>query len=80
MKKLVTLLSLSLFAATAIAQTNATPPSQPPAGNPGKLITKKKPATDTPVATDAATPATPVDRRAARKAKRDAKVGDKPIN
>ncbi len=79
MKKFITLLALSLFTTVGIAQTNATPPEQAPAGNPGKLVTKKKPAVVAPDA-DPATAATPTDKRAARKDKRAAKVGDKPIN
>lgn len=84
MKRILPALLLSLLASTAFAQTNATPPEQAPAGNPGKLMLKKSTPAATPVAvapaatTDA--PKTKEEKRAARKAKRLAKVGDKPIN
>lgn len=82
MKRFLPALLLSLLASTAFAQTNATPPEQAPAGNPGKLMLKKSTAA-TPAATPAAATTTPTAKeakRAARKAKREAKVGDKPIN
>jgi len=80
MSKLIATLVVSLFAATAFAQTTpGLPPSQPAAGTtasagPGKAST-------------ATTDATVSDKKAARaakakarKAKRDAKVGDKPLD
>jgi hypothetical protein len=83
MKRFLPALLLSLLASTAFAQTAATPPEQAPAGNPGKLTLKKSTTATTPAATDAAaatTPTTKDEKRSARKAKRSAKVGDKPIN
>ncbi len=78
MSKLIATLFATLFAATAFAQTGGVPPSQPPAGT---AVTDKRDAA-------AATSTAPVsDKAAARKAKakarhakRDAKVGDKPLN
>jgi len=76
MSKLIATLVASLFAAAAFAQTNGVPPSQPPAGT---AVTAKK---------DAAASDKPLtDKQAARLAKskkrlakREAKVGDKPLN
>ena len=79
MSKLIATLVATLFAATAFAQTNATPPSVPAAGTTASTTLKK----DTAMAADG----TVVDKKAtrsakskARKAKRDEKVGDKPLN
>lgn len=87
MKKIITAVLLSFAATTAIAQTNATPPEVAPAGDPGKLSFKKpmsstssSSSTMAPNSTMAAAPKTAAERRAARKAKRAAKVGDKPLN
>jgi hypothetical protein len=83
MKRSIAIALLSLSSMTAFAQTPDVPPTQAPAGNPGKFV---KPTTKAPAAatTDAATPAakpmTKAEKAAARKAKRAAKVGDKPIN
>lgn len=85
MKKLIAVAVASMFASAAYAQvanTPGVPPTQPPAGEAGKLT--KQPATDMPVVKSTSDPsAKPTDRaerKAARKAKRAAKVGDKPIN
>lgn len=78
MSKLIATLVATLFAATAFAQTNATPPTQPAAGTTANSPVKKdvtasdKPLTDKQAARAA--------KSKARKAKRDAKVGDKPLN
>ncbi len=81
MKRTIAIALLSLSSMTAFAQTPDVPPSQPAAGSPGKFT---KPAMKAPAATttDAVAPAkmTKAERSAARKAKRAAKVGDKPIN
>ena len=78
MNKLIATLAVSLFAATAFAQTNATPPTQPAAGTTASTTMKKDAmASDTPT-TDAKAKRTAKSK--ARKAKRDEKVGDKPLN
>ena len=79
MSKLIATLVASLFAATAFAQTTpGVPPTQPAAGTTASTGMKK----------DTSMSAAPVsDKKAARtakskarKAKRDEKVGDKPLN
>ena len=83
MKKLIAVAVASLFATAAFAQaqsTPGTPPTQAPAGDPGKLT---KPAKVEKAAKPDVAPAAPMtkaEKKAARKAKRDAKVGDKPVN
>lgn len=81
MSKLIATLVATLFAATAFAQTNATPPSQPAAGTTkdttfvgkdGAPIASDKPVSDA--------KAKRIAKSKARKAKRDEKVGDKPLN
>jgi hypothetical protein len=82
MSKLIATLVATLFAATAFAQTGVPgqPPTQAPAGN---AVTDKRDAK----AADAAATTPTTDKKAARAAKakarhakRDAKVGDKPLN
>ena len=88
MKKLVPALVFSFVASVAIAQTTATPSEQAPAGDSGKLTPKKgtkpytdpSPSTATTPSTTAKTPPATTERRAARRAKRAEKVGDKPID
>ena len=79
MSKLIATLVATLFAATAFAQTNATPPVQPAAGTTANSMMMKKDgmASDKPV-TEAK--AKRQARSKARKMKRDEKVGDKPLN
>ena len=82
MSKLIATLVATLFAATAFAQTNATPPVQPAAGttkdttfvgkNGAPLAASDKPVSDA--------KAKRIAKSKARKAKRDEKVGDKPLN
>lgn len=81
MSKLIATLVATLFAATAFAQTNATPPVQPATGTTASTTLKKpdgtpvgadKPMTDKKAARAA--------KSKARKLKRDEKVGDKPLN
>lgn len=91
MSKLIATLVATLFAATAFAQTNATPPTQPAAGVNTKMEAKdgkpdasksQRPAMadmSAPMATDKK-PMTRAAKRAARKEKRIEKVGDKPLN
>lgn len=78
MSKLIVTLVATLFAATAFAQTNATPPVQPAAGTTANSMMKKDAmASDKPM-TDAKMKRTAKSK--ARKMKRDEKVGDKPLN
>ena len=81
MSKLIATLVATLFAATAFAQTNATPPTQPAAGTTkdttfvgkdGAPVVSDKPVSDA--------KAKRIAKSKARKAKRDEKVGDKPLN
>lgn len=82
MKRILPALLLAFAASAAFAQTGGVPPEQAPAGDPGKASFKKPvKAASTPTAsTDTPAPTTKAERRAARKAKRAAKVGDKPLN
>lgn len=86
MSKLIATLVASLFAATAFAQTNATPPVQPAAGTTANttLTTKGGMAADkSTMASDKPMSDAKMKRTAkskARKMKRDEKVGDKPLN
>ncbi len=84
MSKLIAVLVASLFATAAFAQQNTpgVPPVQPAAGTPDSTG-KAGPMTTSPMASDSAI----VGKKAARaaklegpQAKRDAKVGDKPLN
>ena len=78
MSKLIATLVATLFAATAFAQTNATPPTQPAAGTTASSPMKKDAmASDKPVTEKKAARAA---KSKARKMKRDEKVGDKPLN
>ncbi len=86
MNKLLATLLLGSFCSVVSAQTGGLPPEQAPAGSPGKFQSPKQikasndsrsPTTDS---SAVAKPATAADRRAARKAKREAKVGDKPLD
>ena len=80
MSKLIATLVATLFAATAFAQTNATPPVQPAAGvntkaevkNGGPMAAAEKPVSDRAAARKI--------RSEKRKMKRVEKVGDKPLN
>ncbi len=81
MSKLIATLVATLFAATAFAQTNATPPMQPAAGTTkdttfvhkdGTPVVSDKPVSDA--------KAKRIAKSKMRKAKRDEKVGDKPLN
>ncbi len=87
MKKLVAALLLSSLSSLAAAQMTTPSPSQAPASDAAPMTKKKvKPTTDPSPSTatipdsTATPPATTSDRRAARRAKRAAKVGDKPLN
>ena len=85
MKKLISLVVASMFATAAFAQnTPGQPPEQTPAGSPGKLtkptLPHKADVAPTTTTDTAAAPVTKSEKRAARKSKRAAKVGDKPIN
>ena len=81
MSKLIATLVATLFAATAFAQTNATPPVQPAAGVNTKAEVKNggplAGMADKPVSDKAAARKIRSDKR---KAKRVEKVGDKPLN
>lgn len=80
MSKLIATLVLSLFAATAFAQQHVpgVPPEQPAAGTAASTgPSKMKAESDAPVSDKKAARAA---RSKARKAKREAKVGDKPLN
>ncbi len=81
MSKLIATLVATLFAASAFAQTNGIPPSQPAAGTTASTTLKKPDGTavgaDKPMS-DAK--AKRVAKSKARKMKRDEKVGDKPLN
>lgn len=87
MKKLMVVLAASLFTTAAYAQVAAQPapgqpPAEAPAGAPGKLTKSAgglPPKAESAASTDPK-PTTRTERRAARKAQRAAKVGDKPIN
>ncbi len=81
MSKLIATLVATLFAATAFAQTNATPPTQPAAG----VNTKAEVRNGGPMSAPMEKPMT--DKAAARKMRSDKrkmkrveKVGDKPLN
>ena len=77
MSKLIAVLMASLFATVAVAQQNTpgVPPTQPAAGTTESAGMTKGP-------TDATSDkkAARIAKSKARKAKRDAKVGDKPLN
>ena len=80
MSKLIAVLVASLFATVAVAQQNTPgiPPTQPAAGTSASAGAGKTPAaTDAPVSDKKAARTA---KAKARKAKRDAKVGDKPID
>jgi hypothetical protein len=79
MSKLIATLVASLFAAAAFAQsTPGLPPSQPAAGTTASTgVPKTTTASDKPVSEKKAAR---IAKAKARKAKREAKVGDKPAN
>ena len=72
MKKLAALILASLFAVAAHAQANSEPPTQPPAGSPGKLERLK--GTGKPKVEKKAR------AKVSRAEQRATKVGDKPLN
>ncbi len=76
MSKLIAVLVASMFAASAFAQTNATPPTQPAAGTTSSLTKKDAMGNDKPAKAKKPKSA----KSQARAAKRDEKVGDKPLN
>ncbi len=85
MSKLIATLVASMFAVAAYAQTNATPPVLPATGTSTSPSTKMGMKKDEMKKDD--TMAAPSDKKAARKArhnarkmKRDQKEGDKPVN
>lgn len=81
MSKLIAILVASMFATAAFAQTNATPPTQPAVDAGNKMEMKKgdmmKKDDKMPMASDKSEARKM--RHNARKAKRAAKVGDKPL-
>ncbi|MEO8937901.1 MAG: hypothetical protein ABI277_08575 [Burkholderiaceae bacterium] len=79
MSKLIVTLVATLFAATAFAQVQpgSVPPTQPAAGTTANSMVKKDKASDTNVSERKAARTA---KSKARRAKRDEKVGDKPIN
>ncbi len=80
MSKLIATLVATLFAATAFAQVQpgSVPPTQPAAGTTANSMVKKD--TSASDATVSDKKAARIAKSKARKAKRDEKVGDKPIN
>lgn len=82
MMKTPALIFAALLSTAAFAQTPPdVPPTQAPAGDPGKMSFKRPPKAEKP-ATDAApaAPMTKEEKRAARKEKRAEKVGAKPVD
>lgn len=83
MKTFAAALLLSLASATTFAaEVGDVPPTQEPAGSPAPFQRFSRPTSATPVAEPEAAkqPMTAAERRAARKAIREAKVGPKPLN
>ncbi len=86
MKTFAAALLLSLASATTFAaEVGDVPPTQEPAGSPApfeRFSRPTSPTSATPVAEPEAAkqPMTAAERRAARKAIREAKVGPKPLN
>ena len=80
MSKLLATLVATMFATAAFAQnTPGLPPTQPAAGTGSIPMMKKKDDMAAPAATTEKKEAR-AKKRAARKMKRDEKVGDKPLN